>query len=215
MQRKPDRHRPSARLWAPALGLVMVLLAGCANTLNAKVTRFNQWPADTAGQTFSFTAAEPRRELEIGAYQAMVAGELQRLGLRPANGAQSGRFVVDVQASLDERQRQQLVPVYSEQWAYVAPYRTAQGRLYGGHWVPDPLGSRYIGDRTVVRTVQQSSLKLRISEPAAQRTVFEATAVHEGTGKDLVEVVPYLVRGVFQDFPGANGQVRRLTFDLP
>ena len=46
------------------------------------------------------------------------------------------------------------------------------------------------------------------------RTVFEATAVHDGRDGDLVEVVPYLVRAVFQDFPGANAQVRRITFEL-
>jgi hypothetical protein len=201
--------------WTTVLGLVLVLLAGCANTLDAKVTRFNQWPADTAGQTFSFTAADLARELELAAYQAQVAAELQRLGLQPAPPGQAGRFVVELQASLSERQRQQLVAVYSDPWTYVAPWRDAHGRLYGGQWVPDPFGSRYVGDRAVVRTVQQSSLKLRISEPAAQRTVFEATAVHEGSAEDLVEVVPYLVRGVFQDFPGANGQVRRLSFELP
>jgi hypothetical protein len=31
----------------------------------------------------------------------------------------------------------------------------------------------------------------------------------------LAEVMPYLMQGVFQDFPGANGQVRRLRFELP
>ena len=46
------------------------------------------------------------------------------------------------------------------------------------------------------------------------RTVFEATAVHDGRDGDLVEVVPYLVRAVFQDFPGANAQVRRISFEL-
>ncbi len=215
MQSKPEHARSLACRFVPALGLALALLAGCANTLTAKVTRFNQWPADAAGQTYRFTAAEPQRELELVAYQAQVASELQRIGLKPAANGQPTRFEVDVQANLSERQRQQLVPVYSDQWAYVPPWRDAQGRLHGGHWVPDPMGSRYVGDRSVIRTVQHSSLKLRISEPAAKRTVFEATAVHESAEQDLVEVVPYLVRGVFQDFPGANGQVRRLSFDLP
>lgn len=215
MQSKPVRTRFPMPLWAPTLGLALALLAGCASTLDAKVTRFNQWPADAAGHTYSFTTAEPQRELELAAYQAQVAGELQRIGLSPLASGQTGRFVVDVQAKQSERQRQHLEPVYSNDWTYVSPWRDAQGRRYGGHWVPDPMGSRYVGDRLVTHTAQQSSLKLRISEPATQRTVFEATAVHEGSEVDLVEVVPYLVRGVFQDFPGANGQVRRLTFELP
>jgi hypothetical protein len=200
-----------------ALGAAL-LLAGCASTLTAKVTRFNQWPSDAAGASYHFTAPDPQRDLELQAYQGQVAAELQQLGLRPAAAGETPRFMVDVRADLSEQQRQRLVPVYSDQWVYVPPWRDAQGRLFGGHWVPDPMGSRYVGDRTVTQTVQRSQLQLRISESGrdnASRMVFEATAVHEGREDDLVEVVPYLVRGTFQDFPGANGQVRRLSFDLP
>lgn len=206
------------RLGWPALALTALLLSGCAHTLAVKVTRFNQWPADTAGASYSFTASQTDRALELQAYQQRVGTELQRLGLRPATAGESARFVVDVQADLSERQRQRQVAVYSDQWAYVPPWRDAHGRLYGGHWVPDPMGARYVGDRTETQTVQHSQLRLRISESGAgdaSRMVFEATAVHEGSEDDLVEVVPYLVSGVFQDFPGANGQVRRLSFELP
>lgn len=195
-----------------------LLLSACANSLTTKVTRFNQWPADAVGASYRFTAPDPQRDLELQAYQGQVAAELQQLGLRPAAADETARFMVEVRAELSEQQRQRLVPVYSDQWVYVPPWRDAQGRLFGGHWVPDPMGSRYVGDRTVTQTVQRSQLQLRISESGwdnASRMVFEATAVHEGREDDLVEVVPYLVRGTFQDFPGANGQVRRLSFDLP
>lgn len=211
--------RPHA--WRIAAGVALAslaLLAGCANTLTAKVTRFNQWPTDAAGQTFSFVPGEPERELELSAYQALVTTELERLGLRRAAEGQAGPFVVQLQASLNERERKRLEAVYSDQWVYVPPWRDAQGRLLGGHWVPDPMGARYVGDREVTRTVQESRLQVRITaaQPALgqARTVFEATALHEGRDGDLVEVVPYLVRAVFQDFPGANAQVRRVTFDL-
>ena len=133
-----------------------LLLAGCASTLTAKVTRFNQWPADAAGASYRFTAPDPQRDLELQAYQGQVAAELQQLGLRPAAAGKAARFVVDVQADLSERQRQRLVPVYSDQWVYVPPWRDAQGRFLGGHWVPDPMGARYVGDRTVTQTVQRS-----------------------------------------------------------
>lgn len=209
------RHTPQrfSRVWL--IGLVLALLSACANTLGVKVTRFNQWPADAAGTSFRFSAAGPSPSLEQQAYEAHVGSALQAQGLRPAAAGEPARFTVEVQAALSEKQRQRLVPVYSDQWVYRPAWRDAQGRWYGGHWVPDPLGSRYVGDRTVVQTVQHSRLKLRIIDAVGTRTVFEATAVHEGSEDDLVEVVPYLVQGMFQDFPGANGQVRRLSFDLP
>jgi hypothetical protein len=197
------------------LATAMTLLAGCASTLTAKVTRFNQWPTDAAGHTYSFAAAEPARTLEVGAYQAQVSTELERIGLRAAPIGQSGRFEVQLLANMSERERKQLEPVYRNEWVWTPAYRDAQGRLRGGYWIPDPWGPRYVGDRQVTRTVQVSRLQVHITEPGKQRTVFEATALNEGSNEDLVEVVPYLVRAMFQDFPGANGQVRRLTFELP
>ena len=198
------------------LALVMLaLLSACANTLGVKVTRFNQWPSDAAGASFRFTASGASPSLEQQAYEAQVGTALLAQGLRPAADGEPARFTVAVQAELSEKQRQRLVPVYSDQWVYRPGWRDAQGRWYGGHWVPDPLGSRYVGDRSVTQTVQHSRLKLRITDNTSARTVFEATAVHEGSEDDLVEVVPYLVSGSFQDFPGANGQVLRLSFELP
>ena len=205
-----------SRLWLA--GLALALLSACANTLAVKVTRFNQWPTDTAGASFRFTPADPPRALELQAYQAQVAAALQAQGLRAAADSETARFTVDVQADLSERQRDRLVPVYSDNWVYRPAWRDVDGRWYSGHWVPDPLGARYVGDRTVTQTVQRSQLQLRISENGTgngPRGVFEATAVHEGSETDLVAVVPYLVSGIFQDFPGANGQVRRLSFELP
>lgn len=205
------KHTRFSRFWLA--GLALALLSACANTVGVKVTRFNQWPGDAAGASFRFTQTSTEHTLELQAYQAQVGSALQVQGLRPAIEGETARFTVDVRADLNEKERQRLVPVYSDQWVYRPAWRDAQGRWYGGHWVPDPLGARYVGDRSVTQTVQQSELKLRITDTAAARTVFEATAVHEGSEGDLVTVVPYLVSGIFQDFPGANGQVRRLRFE--
>lgn len=213
------RASPAWRITAAVVFSALLLaLAGCASTIDAKITRFNQWPADAAGQTFSFTAPEAGRELELRAYQALAARELLAWGLEAAPEGRSGRFVVEVQASQVERQRTQLVPVYVDDWVYVPAWRDASGRLYGGHWVPERFGSRYVGDREVTRSLQASELRLRISDRGTggtELTVFEASAVQESPNDDLAEVMPYLMRGVFQDFPGANGQVRRLRFELP
>lgn len=211
--RKPAR----ATAWL-LTAFVAFALVGCASTVSTKVTRFNQWPADALGQSFSFTPPQAPRELEIAAYQALVAKELQRQGLRPAAGGQTGRFVVRVDAALAPRERKVLEAVYDDNWVYQPLYRDRDGRLHGGHWVPDLWGPRYVGDREVTRTTQESRVQVRIEDragaPASAHSVFDATAVHEGRGEDLVEIVPWLVRAMFTDFPGSNGQVRRITYDL-
>jgi hypothetical protein len=198
--------------------VLLLVLAGCASTIDAKITRFNQWPTDAAGQTFSFTPPQAGRELELKAYQGLAARELQRRGLVPAVEGQTGRFVVDITANQSERNRTVLEPVYVDDWVYVPSWRDTTGRLYGGHWVPERFGSRYVGDREVTRVLQASELRVRIGynrNGGAPRTVFDATAVQESANDDLAEVMPYLMQGVFQDFPGANGQVRRLRYELP
>ncbi|WP_291014282.1 DUF4136 domain-containing protein [Hydrogenophaga sp.] len=201
---------------AAVFALLLLALAGCASTIDAKVTRFNQWPADATGQTFSFTAPAAGRELELRAYQTLAARELQTRGLVPSPEGRAGRFLVDVQASQDERQRTQLVPVYVDDWVYVPAWRDPS-RHYGGYWVQERFGSRYVGDREVTRTVQASELRLRISDQgdSTGKTVFDASAVQESPSDDLAEVMPFLMQGIFQDFPGANGQVRRMRFELP
>jgi len=218
----PTRTLAAAPVWRGApwlrgalLAATVALLAGCASTLTAKVTRFNQWPADAAGHSYSFTAAEPTRSLEVGAYQAQVGAELQRVGLRPAPDGQTGRFVVQLLASMSEQEFKRLEPVFRDQWVRMPVHRDAQGRLHDGYWMPDPWGPRYVGQREITQTVQVSSLRVNVTEAATQRSVFEATARNDGANDNLVEVVPYLVRAMFQDFPGANGQVLRVSFELP
>lgn len=209
------RRRACAALAAAAAAL---LLAGCANTLDAKVTRFQAWPADGAGSTFSFgKPAAVGRELEQSTYEQYVREELERLGLRSAEPGKAGRFLVEVEASGSQRQQRYLQPMYQQYRAYVPARRLADGRVVGGYWALDPWGPQYVGDREQVRLVQVSRLVVRIREtqppPAGPRSVFESTAVYEGLAEDLPDLVPYLARAAFDGFPGRNGETRTVVFD--
>ena len=89
-----------------------------------------------------------------------------------------------------------------------------------GFWALDPFGPRYVGDRQINSTRQTSTLQLRLLDsqgmpPGKPRAVFESRAIFEGEGRGdhLPQVVPYLVRAVFDDFPGQNGRARVVRFD--
>lgn len=197
----------------------IVLLAACASPITAKVTSFNQWPADAAGTTFSYiTPADKAGDLEQEAYQGYVQTELERLGLKRAAPGQVGRFQVDLVTGNGTRQRSYREPIYQDYFVFHPPYRDAAGNVFPGFWAPDRFGSRYVGDREVVRTVQVSNLRLRLldasgSAPGKPKAVFESRAAYEGDNEDLPNLVPYLVRAVFDGFPGANGGVRLVKFD--
>ena len=83
--------------------------------------------------------------------------------------------------------------------------------------MPDPFGPRYVGNQQLMETIQISSLRLRLLDTQgptsnSPRTVFESNATHEGGPNPLPSVVPYLVRAVFEGFPGANGRVQVVRF---
>ena len=197
----------------------IALLAACASPITAKVTSFNQWPADAAGSTFSYiTPADKAGDLEQEAYQGYVQAELERLGLKRAAPTQVGRFQVDVVTGNGTRQRKYREAIYQDYYVFYPPYRDAAGNVYPGFWAPDRFGSRYVGDREVVRTVQVSNLRVRLldsngSPPGKPKAVFESRAAYEGSNEDLPDLVPYLVRAVFDGFPGINGRVRLVSFD--
>ncbi len=197
----------------------LAFMAGCATPIMAKVTSFNQWPSDTAGATFSFIRpVDALNDLEQQAYEGKVQVELEKLGLKPAAAGKLGRIQVDVVTGNGTREKKFREAIYRDNYIYQPPYRDAVGNVYGGFWVPDQFGSRYVGDRTVTRTVQYSNLRLRLLDaqgnaPGKPRAVFESRAVYEGSNEDLATLVPFLVRAVFDDFPGQNAKVRVLKFD--
>jgi len=199
--------------------LFVALLAGCASPITARVTSFNQWPADAAGSTFSFISpVDSTRELEQATYESHVQAALEKQGLRRAPPGQVGRIQAEVRVISRNEQKTWLQPVYHDQPFFLPPYRDAAGRVFPGAWVPDPFGPRYVGDRQVSRIVWLSNLRLRLldtrgSPPGKPHTVFESRASYEGDSDDLPALVPYLVRAVFDDFPGQNGRTRSVNFD--
>jgi hypothetical protein len=219
---RPQRSAGTV-FFSPRLALALLLaalLTACASPITTRVTSFNQWPADAVGSTFSYiTPVDATRALEQATYEGYVQAELEKRGLKRAAEGQAGRLQVDVAASSRSEEKTWLQPIYQDNMVFLPPYRDAAGRLYGGGWVPDPFGPRYMGDRPVSMTIYTNSLRLRLLDTQGTppgkppRTVFEARAVYEGGSGDLPLVVPYLVRAVFDDFPGQNGQVRVVKFD--
>lgn len=200
---------------------LLALVSACASPITARVTSFNQWPANAAGSTFSYVSrTDNTRELEQATYESYVQAELEKRGLVRAPAGQVGRMQVDVNTSNRSEQKTYLQPIYQDNYVYVPGYRDAAGRIFPGFWTLDPFGPRYVGDRQINTTLQTSTLQLRLldsqgSPPGKPRTVFESRAIFEGEGSsdNLPQIVPYLVRAVFDDFPGLNGRVRVVRFD--
>jgi hypothetical protein len=137
--------------------------------------------------------------------------------LRQAPSAQAARLLVELSWISQPQQRSYVKPVYQDRPVFHPPYVNAAGRLLPGYWAPSYFGPTYVGDRVVAYTIQFNQLRLRLldkqASPAGQpRPVFESHAVYEGDAA-LPRIAPYLVRAVFEGFPGQNGQVSTVRFD--
>ncbi|WP_229676398.1 DUF4136 domain-containing protein [Polaromonas eurypsychrophila] len=198
------------------------MLTACASPIVTQVSNFNQWPSDATGSNFTFikprsSASQPPPELELATYQAYAEQELKKLGLQRAPPGQAARLLVELGWISQPQDRTYRQPIYDDRLVFYPPYRNAAGQVFPGYWAPSRFGPAYLGDRLVAYTVQFNQINLRIldnqgSPPGQPRAVFESHAVYEGQAT-LPTMAPYLVRAVFDSFPGQNGQVRHVKFD--
>ncbi len=203
-----------------------LLLAGCATTLRSEVTSFQRWPANAAGATYSFKRiGNQATSLEHGSYEDLARIELNKLGLKeatmppgtptPANGVAvaKGRFEVTLDYGINSVIVKSQEPVWDSGLAYWhQPYWHPGFGWRPGYWSPDPFGPRVVGYRTVIQNVSKRHLRVDIAEGPLK--LFEASVTSTGNTNSLPVVMPYLIRSVFDGFPGANGQVRTIDFDI-
>jgi hypothetical protein len=186
--------------------LVTLALAGCATTppiVRSDVTSFHQWPPATAEKTFSFAArGGAPASLENQSYEQLISDQLARLGYnrKPSGGA----LTVNFEADIKPREVKVTEPV--DPWIYRDPWWPYRPwGYYPGWW-----GPTY--ERSYTIQVYTRTLKLNMEQ--AGKRVFEATAVSEGTTRELPSIMPYLVASVFEGFPGELGKTRRVELPM-
>ena len=154
-------------------------------------------------------------ELEYASYQSEVAQALIDLGFKPAQPNQVVRFLVEVWPNLTPVILPSYEPVYVQApvWFPRRGDRGDRGNRLAIDGAFMPFAPRYVGDQLVLRAVQISHMSVVIRDnlatPMGGRapTVFESRAEIQGDIPDLAITAPYLVRSIFNGFPGSSGQV--------
>jgi hypothetical protein len=191
----------------------VVVLAGCAVAVPARVTTFQEWPADTAGATWQFDSSTKQQDsLEYRNYADMIRSAMGPVGLVEAKNGQVPRFTVAFSYGMDPVQ----VVIEHPYDPYWGPYGYGgwggRGRFRGGFgygW-----GAPYppTWSSTMV-DASRSYLRVEIRDERRNHTkVYESTATNTGSGDSLPKVMPYLVRAIFDGFPDTNGQVREVSY---
>ncbi|MCU0729129.1 MAG: DUF4136 domain-containing protein [Sphingopyxis sp.] len=214
----------------------MGALSACATPgFRADVSRFQAMPVPQ-GQSFAVVAAdeEDRGGLEFATYAQLVAGEMTRLGYRPAAPGEVAELTVSMDYGVDNG-RERIVrdpgfydPFWGPGWGYPGFYgrgfygrpvilQTRGGLRYvHGFYDPFLFGPRF-GDFGGVRsyTVFTSGLDLTITRAATGERVFEGSAEAVSRTNDLTRLVPNLVEAMFTGFPGNSGERVRITVAPP
>lgn len=193
-----------------------LLVTACASTLSARVTSYQQWPGNVQGQTYRIVAADAQRNnLEFQTFSDMVRAAMGPTGLVEAHAGAAPRF--DVSIIYDNPVSQAWVQRYND--PYIADgwggFGPAWGGYYGGYggWG----GGIYVMPSVVNVPVEvyKNSLTVIIKDNQNHGAeVYRSTAVNMSSGDNLTVVMPYLAQAVFDNFPGNNGQVREVRYDL-
>jgi hypothetical protein len=195
-----------------ALAAMAVLLAGCASTLSARVTSFQQWPGNVEGQTYRLVPgpSQDASGLEYQAFADMLRASIGPTGLVEAAAGRSARFDVSfhyenpVTQTWVERYDDRFYPGFSPFWGYYGGYYGWGGGMFYSPPVVSVPVDAYKNQLTVTITDNQQN----------GRQVYRSSAVNESLNDNLAGVMPYLAQAVFDGFPGNNGQVRTVRYQL-
>lgn len=197
----------------------LAALAGCSTTAPVEVTRFHL-PQPIAPGSFVVEAsapagmavppgAEPAGTLESQSYSGIIAGQLTRLGFRPASSIAQAElvasFMVDRGAREDLAARSSGFSFGLGGFGGGGGYRRGGGTsVGGGAGVTVPIG----GNRP--RYITGTRLMVQLKRRSDATVVWEGRAQTEAKASDPasqpVPAVTKLADALFTGFPGESGR---------
>lgn len=199
------------------LAAASMLLAGCATPrIQSNVTVFEDWPAQSRGQSFVFErSGAQENDLEYRSYEKLVRDELLRLGFVDANPPSSAQIKAMLSYGMSARDVRVVQPVVVDPYWYPSPFFYPRWHGYYRPF-PDPFwyGSGYTQYRESNYELFRRYLKVTLANAADGKKLYDVTVTSEGTNGALPVVMPYLIRSAFMEFPAKNGETRRIELEM-
>jgi hypothetical protein len=197
-----------------ALLLFVGVLAGCITTssVSARVTSFQEWPPNTTGQRYRFVSADPSQNnnLEYQNFQDMVRSGISPTGLVEAQAGQSARFDVLFKYGVTQTQvniRQPYNPYFYGGYGPGFYGDRYWGGPWGGYWGPNWVDVPMAAYRNVL------TVEIRDNSQGGKE-VYRAMAYSVSESDRLLNIMPYLVRAIFDNFPANNGAEREISYPV-
>lgn len=206
---------PGGLLKMLVVPMVLAFLAACTNTLDTKVSRFNNLPPPT-GQTIAVVADNPALAggIEFQQYARLVEDRLAAVGYHPVPAAQGADLIARFDYGVDKgRERIRSTPGFRDPfWGPWYGYGSRFGYGYGRFGRPWGFGWQdpWFDNDVESYTVYTSGVSLKIDRAGGGR-LFEGKAEAVSTSNRLQYLVPNLAEALFTGFPGNSGETVRIT----
>ncbi len=189
----------------------ILALSACATHFRSDVTTFHKLSAP-GGERVVLTPMNPEKQdsLEYRQYADILANELGSYGYKET-GENEPELIAGFDVTInDGREKLSVRPGFngfpywrSGFWAYGRFWRSP---FYRGRFSP------FDDDELVARTVYLATLRFELRKPDGT-VVFEGHAETETRRKDLPRIMPLLAEALFENFPGNNGETRRVILE--
>lgn len=214
--------------------LIIAFLASCTQSIRSNVMRFHQLPKPS-GEKIVIIPMDPANigSIEFANYATLVGNALGSFGYVPANGDPAD-LIIELDYGVD--QGQQVVRRSPSMYGFVGyggyygryfnpwfPYRNPYyygGGFYGSSYYGgyDPFGYHPLGMGPRVRSYTSYNRHLKMvikpNEDGAQN-LYEGEVSSSGRNANLHEIMPYLVKAFFTNFPGKSGSSERVSVEIP
>jgi hypothetical protein len=195
------------------IALLAMLMAGCAARIESNVARFHQL-SPPKGETVAIVPLDQTKQgsLEFATYARQVADALATQGFRIAEPGQPADIVARLDYGVSDGSVQVATrPGFS---GFGRPYWGSRWSRWGWY---DPWGPFGFNDYPDVYSYTTFSRRLELTMTRANepKALFEGRVESIGRDNRLPEVMPYLIRALFKDFPGQSGVTVKVIEEIP
>lgn len=206
---------PHQMLRIAALLMVSAMLVACVSPpVRSSITVFHTLPASGNASTFAFVALPAEEgDLEYAAYRDQIRDALIAHGWQEAPPDRAARFVTFAYGIDQGRVATVNMPVWGQ--TGIASATTTGSYGYGTYSGTTTYTPEYGVTGFVPVSVTQYSRVLRVeivnraaSANEKPQRVYQADVLSVGRTGTLARVMPAMIEGLFEVFPGKTGQTR-------
>lgn len=187
-----------------------LLVTGCAARFEADVTRFNDMAAAPAGQSVAVVAKRQDfdKSIEFERYASEIQNRLLAEGFTAPRDGEAPVIFAEVDYGVGQGK-----PALRDNDNPVSVGVGVAGGSRGGLGVGLSTGFGIGGGSSAPSYMRYFTLILSRADDG--RRIFEGRVVSEGKSTDIAKVMPLMIDAMFENFPGANGETRSISRDMP